>query len=168
MAQVEPAQSAGRLSRERILAAALELTGRDGPGALSMRRIAQELDVWPMSLYRYFRDKDELLDALADSAAEEIGAGTGGGPWRDELADLLRGARDAFARHPGGARLHRDRRLRETGLALLGEGGIGRPEALDAWDALMAFASGSATAQIPSSRFEYGLECLLDGIAARS
>jgi TetR/AcrR family tetracycline transcriptional repressor len=159
------AQPTDRLSRERILAAALELTSREGPGALSMRRIAQELDVWPMSLYRYFRDKDELLDALAQSAAEDIGAGSGDGPWRDELAGLLRAARIAFERHPGGARLHRDRRLRESGLAVLARAGLTRTEALDAWDAAMAYAAGAAAVEIAPKRFEYGLRCLLDGIA---
>src|SRR5438874_3715603 len=38
----------GRLSRDRILDAALALVGREGHEALSMRRLAQELDVWPM------------------------------------------------------------------------------------------------------------------------
>src|SRR4051812_35412169 len=113
MLQPEPTQPAERLSRERILDAALALVDRDGPSALSMRRIAQELDVWPMSLYRYFRDKDELLEALAETAVGEIAQ-------PDDLAELLRRARDAFERHPGAAHLHRDRRLREAGVGALG------------------------------------------------
>ncbi len=58
-----------RLSRERILDAALELVVDDGWNGLSMRRLAQELDVWPMAVYRYFRDKDELLDAVVEQLA---------------------------------------------------------------------------------------------------
>jgi TetR/AcrR family tetracycline transcriptional repressor len=53
------------LSRERIVDAAFRLLEQDGWDALSMRRLAQELDVWPMAVYRYFRDKDELVEALS-------------------------------------------------------------------------------------------------------
>ena len=52
-----PGTRGARLSRERIVEAALGIVEREGLGALSMRRLAQELDVWPMSVYRYFRDK---------------------------------------------------------------------------------------------------------------
>jgi AcrR family transcriptional regulator len=165
MAQPQPTD---RLSRERILAAALAVAGREGPGALSMRRIAQELDVWPMSIYRYFRDKDELLEALAQSAAQDIGATGGDGPWRDNLADLLRAARAAFERHPGGARLHRDQGLREAGLTLLRRAGLGRAEAVEAWDAALAYAAGAAAVELPPSRFDYGLDILLDGVERRT
>jgi len=55
---VTTSEPATRLSRERVLEAALALAEREGLEALSMRRIAQELDVWPMSLYRYFHDKE--------------------------------------------------------------------------------------------------------------
>src|SRR4051794_11070052 len=63
-----PAQKQ-QLSRDRILEAAVALAARDGLDALSMRRLAQELDVWPMSVYTYFRDKDELVDAIAAEVA---------------------------------------------------------------------------------------------------
>ena len=58
-----------RLSRQLILDTAIGLVQREGESALSMRRIAQELDVWPMSLYRYFHDKQALLEALAEANA---------------------------------------------------------------------------------------------------
>src|SRR3954451_8011577 len=78
--KVQVAEGRQQLSRERILGAAAELAGRDGLESLSMRRLAQELDVWPMSVYRYFRDKDELVDAVAAEvtrgAMKALGAGT--------------------------------------------------------------------------------------------
>src|SRR3954464_9163666 len=99
------------LSRERILATALAVSAREGPDALSMRRIAQELDVWPMSLYRHFRDKDELLEALAADAARGVATPRQGRSWREDMTHLLDRAYMAFAAHPGGLRLHRDESL---------------------------------------------------------
>jgi AcrR family transcriptional regulator len=157
MLQPEPTQPAERLSRERILDAALALVDRDGPSALSMRRIAQELDVWPMSLYRYFHDKDELLEALAETAVGEI-------TQPDDLAELLRRARDAFERHPGATHLHRDRRLREAGLAALERAGLSHDDAVAAWDVAMAYAAGAAALGIPAKRFEFGLQSLIAGL----
>ena len=61
-----------RLSRQRIVATSFGLLEREGWEALSMRRLAQELDVWPMAVYRYFHDKDELVDALVGHAVEGL------------------------------------------------------------------------------------------------
>src|SRR3954453_17431756 len=91
-----------RLSRERILRAALDVIDRDGLEAFSMRRLAQELDVWPMSVYRYFRDKDELLDAIAAHTAAAVPLGSDAASWREQLTDLLDGARVAMAHDPAG------------------------------------------------------------------
>ncbi|HEY3018921.1 MAG TPA: helix-turn-helix domain-containing protein [Solirubrobacteraceae bacterium] len=157
----------GRLSRELILDAAVTLARRDGVGAVSMRRIAEELDVWPMSLYRHFRDKDELLDALAEDAARGIAAPAGDGPWRDEARELLRAARRAFERHPAGLRLHREPRLHDAGLDVLARAGFAGDEAASAWAALLAYAAGAAATEAGAADFEYGLERLLDGLEAR-
>jgi AcrR family transcriptional regulator len=52
------------LSAERILAAALQLVDRDGLDALSMRRLAAELDVDPMAIYHHLPNKSTLLQRL--------------------------------------------------------------------------------------------------------
>lgn len=56
-----------------------------------MRRLAEQLDVWPMSLCRYFHDKEELVLALADAAAaaEDIASPAPSGPWRERMRELL-------------------------------------------------------------------------------
>lgn len=51
--------------RERVLDVAAEIIARDGVDALSMRKLALALNCAPMSLYSYFKDKHELLLALA-------------------------------------------------------------------------------------------------------
>ena len=54
------------LSRHRVLQAAVELADVVGIEALSMRRLAQELGVVPMALYKHVANKDELLDGMVD------------------------------------------------------------------------------------------------------
>lgn len=54
------------LSRERIASAALELIDANGLSGLSMRKLGAELGVEAMSLYHYVKNKDDLLDAVAD------------------------------------------------------------------------------------------------------
>jgi AcrR family transcriptional regulator len=136
-----------------------------------MRRLAQDLDVWPMSLYRYFHDKEELLAALADAAAEDIAPPTTGGPWREQMQGLLGQARTIFTRHPGGLRPQDDgpatARVRDTGLAILERAGFGDDEAQAAWQALLAYTAGSAAFDSGAADFEYGLARMLDGLQSR-
>src|SRR4051794_355471 len=144
------------LSRERILATAQALARRDGPAALSMRRIAQELYVWPMSLYRHFRDKDELLDALAGEAALDIAA-PNGDSWREDMAELLAQARDAFAAQPAGVRLHREPALRDAVLQVLTRAGVDGADAADIAAALIAYAAGAAAVDASDMQFYRGV-----------
>src|SRR5690606_28180815 len=62
----------GRLSRERVLAAALRLVDDEGLSALSMRRLGAELSVEAMALYRYAASKDALLDGLVEALYLEL------------------------------------------------------------------------------------------------
>src|SRR5829696_2352994 len=53
-----------RPARERILKAAERIYRKAGVDALSIRRVAAAVDLTPMAIYRHFRDKDALIDAL--------------------------------------------------------------------------------------------------------
>ena len=57
------------LTRERLVEAALELINQEGLDALSMRALADRLDVKAASLYWHVRDRRELLELLAESIA---------------------------------------------------------------------------------------------------
>lgn len=61
-----------RLSRERVLRAALVVVDAEGLAGLSMRRVAEALDVETMALYRYTASKDELLDGLVEMLFIEL------------------------------------------------------------------------------------------------
>ena len=71
-----PGDSAGRrrvpLNRERVLRAAVALADEVGIAAVSMRRLAQQLGVVPMALYKHVADKDELLDGMVDVVISEF------------------------------------------------------------------------------------------------
>jgi AcrR family transcriptional regulator len=154
-----------RLSRERILRVALETVEEEGLDSLSMRRLAQKLDVWPMSIYRYFRDKDELLDALADSAAEGLSLPGGRASWRNQMRALLHEARRVLgADQAGGLATRLPRailspgllRVSEAGLAILERAGFSRRDAAGAWRALLSYTFGFATTSVPGSEGEAG------------
>jgi len=57
-------------NRRAILDAAQEIVARKGIEGLSMRSLAQKADYSPSTLYRYFEDKEAILDALAKDAAQ--------------------------------------------------------------------------------------------------
>jgi len=60
------------LSRELILEAALGIVGTDDMNELTMSRLGRALDADPSAVYRHFRNKDELLLAMADVLMEEV------------------------------------------------------------------------------------------------
>lgn len=89
-----------RLSRQRVLAAALELADRDGLGALTMERLGRRLGVEAMSLYRHVRNKDDLLDGVVDLVFTQIEPPSPEAGWRQAMRDRGMSLRAVLARHP--------------------------------------------------------------------
>lgn len=58
--------------RERLIAAAERLFGERGPDGVTMRQLAAELGVSPMTPYRYFKDKDAILAAVRASGFDRF------------------------------------------------------------------------------------------------
>ncbi len=77
------------------------LGDRDGASAMTVRRIAAELDCDPMALYRHFPNRVALLDAVADLAVAEVELPPAGLPWDERLPAVLVAARAAALAHPG-------------------------------------------------------------------
>ena len=63
-----------KLTTEQIFEAALTLFQTGGPEALSMRILAERLGVRPSSLYRYYPERDALMNALKDHAIRALHA----------------------------------------------------------------------------------------------
>ena len=88
-----------RLNRESVLRAAAALADEIGIDALSMRRLAQELGVVPMALYKHVANKEELLDGLIEIVVGEIDPPQAGIPWREAVRARVLSARDVLLRH---------------------------------------------------------------------
>ena len=89
-----------QLTRQRVVEAAVELADRDGIESISMRRLAQELGVEAMSLYTHVRNKDDLLDGMADAVISEIPLSADGAGWKSSLRQTALAARGVMLRHP--------------------------------------------------------------------
>jgi AcrR family transcriptional regulator len=88
------------LSRDRVLRVAVALADEAGIDAVSMRRLAQELGVVPMALYKHVANKDALLDAMVDVVLGEIEPPDPGLDWRSAIRQRILSARQALLRHP--------------------------------------------------------------------
>lgn len=139
------------------MATARKVLETDGPDALTMRRLADELGIRAPSLYKHFASKQAVETALIDDELAEIGkqgyeaiADHGGlGP----VGNLLRVYRVYSVEHPHLYRLVTSGRLHRDELTPGLEQWAGRPWALAAGEsyrgqALWAFAHGTATLEI--------------------
>jgi AcrR family transcriptional regulator len=88
-----------RLSRERVLNTAIDRADQGGLDALTMRSLADELEVAPMALYNHVANKDDLIDAMVDVVFGEIGVPSGGGDWNTAMRGRAMAVRDALLRH---------------------------------------------------------------------
>jgi AcrR family transcriptional regulator len=94
-----------QISRETILAAALQLADEQGLDAVTMHAVAKALHVTPMALYRHVDDKSALLDGLVELLLTENPPPAPrdtarDAPWDDRLVALAAGIRDTARRHP--------------------------------------------------------------------
>jgi AcrR family transcriptional regulator len=92
-----------RINRYDIAEVAMRVADTEGFDAVSMRRLATELDVGTMSLYHYLRTKDELLTLLVDTFLGEVIVPPDQKlprPWKRAIAVIALRSRDSLRRHP--------------------------------------------------------------------
>lgn len=142
-----------QLDREMVLAAAVELAERRGVDAISLRAVADRLEVTPMALYRHVGDKQALLDGMIERLLLELPLPDPAAPWRDQLGVMATGLRATAGRHPGLFPLLLQRPAATTGALRVREA---------VYDALRA--SGVPEAMVP--RTERILSTFLLGFAA--
>ncbi len=146
----------GKITREVVLTAALEIIDRDGVGALSMRRLAAALDRDPMILYRHAPGKAALLDGVVEMVLAEFRVDPTDRDWTAQLRAVARDYRALALAHPNVVPLLVTRplatplslrprgtlRLLEDLLALLTSAGFSGPDALHVYRALIGFLNG--------------------------
>lgn len=142
------------LTRERVIATALEIVNSEGIAKATMRRIASQLDTGPASLYVYVRNTEDLYAQILDALLAPITPITSAGSWRERLIGLLASYTNVLFEHPQIARLSMTTRpsgahylaVVESILTLLSEGGVPNRGAAWAVDLLLDFATATAAA----------------------
>lgn len=141
------------LSEDAVVDAALAICRAEGLQAVTMRRVAAELDTGPASLYVYVRGRGELLSAMLAKASSEVWSEPVGHlPWREQVHARLAGWVAAMHIHPGLASVAfadpptSERMLlgAEDLMTLLLDGGISPQSAAWACDTLWLIATATA------------------------
>jgi AcrR family transcriptional regulator len=146
----------GKITRQVVLAAALDIIDRDGIDGLSMRRLARALGRDPMILYRHAPNKAALLDGVAETVLAKLAVDATDPDWVGQLRSVARSYRALALAHPHvvpllvtrplatplALRPHGTLRPLEDVLALLTRAGFTAPDALHIYRALFGFLHG--------------------------
>jgi len=153
-----------RLSRERVLRAAVGRADAGGIEALSMRKLGEELGVEAMSLYTHVASKDDLLDGMTDAVFAEIELPVDGVDWRTAMRTRAISTRQVLARHPWASSLMQSRtspgpatlRHHDAVIGALRRSGFSLELTAHAFSALDAYIYGFALQQasLPCDRVE--------------
>lgn len=135
------------LTRDDIVAAALDLVRREGIEAVTMRRLADEIGVTPMALYHHIPNKKELLDLAVNRVGIDVQIAHDGRCWVDQIRDYAHSWREELHRYPGvaGYLLRQDAppfiawRVIDDAVSLLVESGFDERTAARAYAALANF-----------------------------
>ena len=164
MTTVATASRREPLSRERVLREAIRLADDGGIDALTMRRLAQQLGVEPMSIYYHVRGKDAVvtgaLDLVFEDVARRAAAATTPPPssWREHLRARILAAREVLVQHPWAPRALESRGTMtpafaawvDTNVAVMRSGGL-------SWDLIH-----HAMHTLGSRQFGFSQELILD------
>lgn len=142
------------ITREQIVAAALELLDEQGMDALTVRALASRLEVKAPALYWHVRNKQELLDEMATFVMRRVTDALAviprSGDWREAVAAYARVLRSEYLLHRDGARIFSGTRIadpevvkaKEPWLECLTAAGFSLTEADDTLDLVTAFVVG--------------------------
>jgi len=153
--QRQRGQSQRPLNRDVILEGAIALIEREGPGALSMRRLGSTLGVEAMAIYHHFAGREELLIALGERLLAPLGALELGESWRDACRRYGTALREVAVAQPATFQLvglqpldtSDSLRTVERLLGVLVAAGFGPATALAIYRATVSYARGYALAQ---------------------
>lgn len=159
-----PARENAGLSVDRILEVAIKICERDGFEAISMRRLAEELGVSPMAMYRHVETKHSLLELIADRCIVDLDLAPDERDWRQRLTRMFCSLGDLMAEHPVLAHVLITQPVKgpvvyafaEAVLGVLREHGFGDEDAVEMFGVLSSYTVGFALMQ--RSRVAFGSE----------
>jgi AcrR family transcriptional regulator len=172
------------LSRAAIIGAGLQIADGEGLHAVTMRRVAAELDTSASALYVYISGRDDLLDAMFDHVMTEVAeAAIPKGSWRVRLSSLLIKSVKAAGGHGGLAQVALSRvpsgpnaqKITGRVKALLAEGQIAEAAVPAALDLLALFVTAAALDRVPTASFtskqrqarlRWEIDVILNGLTA--
>ncbi len=148
-------KSREKLTRARVIAAALHVMDTEGLDAVTMRRVAREVGVEAMSLYNHVKDKDDLLQGVCNGVMAEFQFPTEPGAWADRCKAGARSWRRVLQAHPDVMRLFAEThgpstsspeslKPTEFALRLLQEVGLSDRDTVQAFHAFGGYIQGFA------------------------
>lgn len=150
-----------KVSVDQIVTAAIAVADREGLGAMSMARVAQELSVGTMSLYTHVPGKGELIDLMADAVLQERDL-TPEGTWRERIKHYADRTRAVYQAHPWMRDVSMVRPPLGPGLmdgeefvyAALADSGLEPKQVTVAHTAVEAFVHGAAASEVDDQQLE--------------
>jgi AcrR family transcriptional regulator len=143
----------GTISRAQIVEAALRSLRTTGFDQMTIRNLAAELDVAPMSLYRYIRDKDDLMDEVVEALLiQSQPLPPASGTWQSRLTAAAEGLRALLVDEPGALYVYLRHpvisptaiRRMEAMLKILREAGYDAASSKTAYAAIQTYTVGFA------------------------
>jgi AcrR family transcriptional regulator len=120
------------LTKDRVLSTAVALADANGIEAVTMRRLAEELDVEAMSLYHHLPNKEAILDGVVDLVFAEIAVATSAAlpartpaEWKAAVRRRILAARSVLLRHPWAPDVIESRSAASFAMALHMDGIVG-------------------------------------------
>jgi AcrR family transcriptional regulator len=167
-----PAAQARRLGRSDIVDVAVAIADAEGTEAVSMRRIAKELQVGVMSLYWHIESKEDLHQLMLETVQGEIEAAAPSGDWRADLTAYARSTRAAMHRHPwaidyvgaGPPSGPHDARNADELIAALDGLGLDVKTTLWALMTVSTYVMGAALREIQEIRWQRGADETMSGM----
>ena len=96
----------GKLTPDRIIETAMQMLDADGVDTFTMRKLAGALDVDPMAIYHYHKNKAALLNAVIQAMLGTCNVPEPSDEWTQDIRRLCAGIRDLANRHPGTFRIY--------------------------------------------------------------
>jgi len=149
------------LAAEQIVETALRIADADGLAELSMRRVAGELGVTAMALYRHVGSKDQLIDLIAAHALSAVPEPDPAGDWTREMLRFFSATHDLLLQHPAVAHImsqrplagERTTKLADLALETLIAAGFSDDLAVELFLALGSYALGGSLYQVGRTRW---------------